>query len=318
MIIAATAAHAQDVPPPPIPAPPIPTAGGTVTPSGDMDFNVQPILSPAERPQGAAEGSNDPVQNFERFFSSEPVLPDAPKPEPLAPTVTEDTATPLPPPPVIKKAVRKAPPPFNPKSIVLPSTIYTTKYSKNNRHLPRAVYIETLKGQVPPQIDRRNINGLRALQTRDIAMGQFSPNGDPALLLPVRNRDIQTAKWLLTQGVAINQMDRYGHTALHAAVFNGDPAMVDLLLSFGANTNVADYNGVTPLMFAARRGAPVITRQLLEHGAYANATSHAGDTALHYASSMGNQEVHDLLVSAGADMYATNELGFTPDELAQF
>lgn len=232
-------------------------------PSDEMDFE----LPPTPDLKDVAPPPIDPQGQVDNFFSDAPVLdiPEEPQEKAEQPPVEA-------PPPVEekpKKIVHKAPPapPYNFKTVVLPSTIYRKAYTPDNRHLPVARYHSDMERGVIGSAMRADIGAMRALKNIGTPVDVIAENGEPSLTVAARNADAHTVHWLLIQGASVNAPAPGGMTALHYAAYRGDAAMAELLLSYGADMRATDDRGATPIKYATLSGSPETVAILRKFGA---------------------------------------------------
>jgi hypothetical protein len=305
------AAGAQDAAPPTLPAaeapvlPPAPVAAKEKDvlfeydqPSDELDFDLPPLpgLEQTKTP-APAPATADALPAPDRFFSDAPVLEEE-EPE-AAPAATPKPAemTPQKKP----KFVRRAPPapPYNFKTVKLPSTIYRKAYNEENRHLPVAYYTEDVARNIVATSQRGQTGALRALRRVGVSVNQEAENGDSVVATSTRAGRLETVHWLLIHGAAVDRPDAAGLAPLHYAAYRGDPRMVELLVAYGADVNSNDARGVTPLMYAARRGGADAVEKLIELGANPELRNSWGESAADLAARSGDKATLSVLERAG-------------------
>ncbi len=232
-------------------------------PSDEMDFDLPPLpdAGEAEAPTGDAP---DPMSEFDRFFSSAPVLED--DEEPAADTTPEpDTDMVEEEPKPKKRFVRRKPakPPFQFKSVILPSTIYKKQYDRDNEHLPIAQHRDDMDRAAFIAAERGDIATLRALKRLGTDMQQYSKAGEPSIVAAARYGQYTMVEWLLTHGAEPDAMNQKGLAAIHFAAYRNDANMIALLIEFGANPYMTDGQGNTPMAYAERRKAGA-AKEMLE------------------------------------------------------
>ncbi len=109
-------------------------------------------------------------------------------------------------------------------------------------------------------------------------------NGEMALHMVTKRRDVPWINFLAMNGADINARDREGNTALMHAARLGFVDGIQVLTARNANVNLPNSRGETPLILAVQaRNAPAV-RALLAAGADPDMTDHvAGLSAFEYA-----------------------------------
>ncbi|KAK4205112.1 ankyrin repeat-containing domain protein [Triangularia verruculosa] len=142
--------------------------------------------------------------------------------------------------------------------------------------------------------------------------------GQTALLVAVKNRDLDIVKYLITKvGADVEARNTMGQTALLVAAMNRDLDIVKLILDVGADVEARDgAEGQTALLVAATIGHLDIVKYLIaEAGADVEARDRQGMTALLWAGEQSTQWsghleiVRYLITEAGADAGARDNLG---------
>ncbi len=129
-------------------------------------------------------------------------------------------------------------------------------------------------GKVQELIDK---NPATILLTRD-------DNGDTALHIVAKRRDLPWLQFMLGKGAPIDTKDRDGNTALVDAARIGFQEGENQLLQIGANANLSNNRGETALIIATQAHDIESVRLLLQYGADPHETDHvAGMSALDYA-----------------------------------
>jgi len=120
-------------------------------------------------------------------------------------------------------------------------------------------------------------NPATILVTRD-------DNGDTALHIVTKRRDLPWLQFMLAKGVPIDTKDRDGNTALIDAARIGFAEGESQLLQVGASPNLANNLGETALIIATQAHDLGAVRTLLQYGADPRETDHvAGLSAIDYA-----------------------------------
>lgn len=119
--------------------------------------------------------------------------------------------------------------------------------------------------------------GSTVVNTRD-------EDGDQALHIVVKRRDLYWVQFLLANGAELNGRDRAGNTPLLLAASLGFSEAVRLMVSLRAQVNLANGRGETPLIKAVQVRDPDSVTLLLTAGANPDATdSVQGLSARDYA-----------------------------------
>lgn len=135
-----------------------------------------------------------------------------------------------------------------------------------------------------------NEPGSVVVNTRDKA------NGETALHIVTKRRDVTWIKFLSQRGANPNIADRNGVTPLVLAVNLGFVEGVEELLKAGADVDVSNDAGETPLISSVHRRDTALMRLLLENGANPDRTDNSGRSARDYVALMnGNTILVDLL-----------------------
>jgi len=109
-------------------------------------------------------------------------------------------------------------------------------------------------------------------------------NGDNALHIVTKRRDLPWLQFMLAKGVPVDSKDRDGNTALVDAARIGFEDGVNQLLEVGASPNLANNRGETALIIATQTHDLGSVRLLLQYGADPRETDHvAGMSAIDYA-----------------------------------
>jgi len=145
--------------------------------------------------------------------------------------------------------------------------------------------------------------------------------GDTALLLAIRNSDLELSKVLLgIRNIDPSYPDRQQHTPLTLSVIKQHPALVELLLSQRlSNIDLLDTSGNAAIHHATNWGNVGIIEGLLKTGADINNKNANGDTPLLLATRAGNEALVRLLVKNdyNADKLITDAKGKTALNVAK-
>ena len=163
-------------------------------------------------------------------------------------------------------------------------------------------------------IERNDAASVRAQLAAGSDVNATDPDGQPALLLAVRDKSDAVARVLLgAPKLDIDQTNRSGETALMIACLLGDDALVRTMVEQGATI---ERSGWTPLSYAATNGHTAIVRYLLTHGARVDAPATNGTTPLMMAAYFGHLDTVRALLAAGANPALRNGLGYRAVDLA--
>lgn len=123
-----------------------------------------------------------------------------------------------------------------------------------------------------------NDETTRIINTRD------SSNGETALAIVVKNRDLTWIRFLLAKGANPGIGDKEGMTPLMHATLLGFAEGADALLQRGATVDQANSRGETALILAVQRRDNAIVRMLIARKANPDKADHvAGLSARDYA-----------------------------------
>jgi ankyrin repeat protein len=139
-------------------------------------------------------------------------------------------------------------------------------------------------------------------------VNEQNEQGESALIIAARAKNVKSMQILLERGAGINHADKNGITALLSSQRLGCWSAVKLLLDRGADVNIADSFGATPLLEASREHNADLVKVLLDKGAQVDPPSQYS-SPLHSAltfwldstcETKGGKTVR-LLLEAGAD-----------------
>jgi uncharacterized protein len=150
-------------------------------------------------------------------------------------------------------------------------------------------------------------------------MGLNASDGE-AFLNAIKDGDSNKALELVNQpGSRVANYRGYnGDTALHMVTRKRELDWVGFLLSRGADPNIGDSNGDTPMMIAASIGFEEAATQMLRRGARVDATNRRGETALTVAVQQRQPRLVELLLRAGANPdKADHVTGYSPRDYAK-
>lgn len=150
-------------------------------------------------------------------------------------------------------------------------------------------------------------------------MGMNSSDGE-TFLKAVKEGDANKAIELANQpGSRVASYKGYdGDTALHIVTRKRELDWVGFLLNKGADPNAFDSKGDTPLTIAAGNGFEEAAALMLRSGAKVDAGNRRGETALTIAVQQRQQRMVELLLRAGANPdKADHVTGYTPRDYAK-
>jgi ankyrin repeat protein len=141
-----------------------------------------------------------------------------------------------------------------------------------------------------------------------------------AFLKAIKDEDVNKALELANQpGSRVASYRGYnGDTALHIVTRTRELDWVGFLLNKGADPNVGDANGDTPLIISAGMGFEEAAGYMLAKGARVDAINRRGETALAVAVQQRHPRMVELLLKAGANPDKPDRVsGYTPREYAK-
>jgi ankyrin repeat protein len=141
-----------------------------------------------------------------------------------------------------------------------------------------------------------------------------------SFLTAVKEGDVNKALELANQpGSRVANYRGYeGDTALHIVTRKRELQWVGFLLNKGADPNVGDSNGDTPLMIAASIGFEEAAGFMLAKGAKVDAINRRGETALAIAVQQRQPRLVEVLLKAGANPDKQDRVsGYSPRDYAK-
>lgn len=155
---------------------------------------------------------------------------------------------------------------------------------------------------------------IRTLLKRGFDPNTLSPNGEPALILALREPALKVVAALLeSQTIQVEFRTVKDESPLMLAALRGYTEVCKQLIAHDADVNKP---GWTPLHYAATSGHGKIVELLLDNHAYIDASSPNGSTPLMLASKYGTFDVVKQLLEAGADPSIKNDLQLTAIDFA--
>lgn len=137
--------------------------------------------------------------------------------------------------------------------------------------------------------DRDGTKAQEALSKPGNALIQTrADNGETALHIVTRRRDILWVRFMLGQGANVNAQDNQGNTALLDAAQIGFSEGISQLLQIGASVDLPNNRGETPLIIATQAHDLDSVKFLIQYGANPKIQDHvAGMSAMDYAARDG-------------------------------
>ncbi|KAH8263555.1 hypothetical protein KR044_010530 [Drosophila immigrans] len=149
---------------------------------------------------------------------------------------------------------------------------------------------------------------LLAAQTAD-QLKATTANGDTALHLAARRRDVDMVRILVDYGTNVDTQNGEGQTPLHIAAAEGDEALLKYFYGVRASASIAD-NQRTPMHLAAENGhAHVIEILADKFKASIFERTKDGSTLMHIASLNGHAECATMLFKKGVYLHMPNKDG---------
>jgi len=206
--------------------------------------------------------------------------------------------------------------PLSYKTQLLPNAISKKTYSRDNQHLPQAVYNEEYKEILFSSAASGNLDILRAMiaefgdtEVRDL-------DGNTPLIYAAMAGTFQSVISLTSLEANINAQNYSGVSALSAATKLGRLDIAQFLLSRHADPELGDKTDKTPLMIASEMDFSRIAELLLDSSAEQNTKMKNGNTAIHLAVKNNSLATLNLLITNGAEIDIRNFKGYTPLMLA--
>ncbi|XP_055387350.1 serine/threonine-protein phosphatase 6 regulatory ankyrin repeat subunit A isoform X6 [Condylostylus longicornis] len=135
-------------------------------------------------------------------------------------------------------------------------------------------------------------------------------NGDTALHLAARRRDVDMCRILVDYGTNVDTQNAEGQTPLHIAAAEGDEQLVKYFYGVRASASIADKQDRTPMHLAAENGHAHIIEILADKfKASIYERTKDGSTLMHIASLNGHAECATMLFKKGVYLHMPNKDG---------
>lgn len=200
----------------------------------------------------------------------------------------------------------------NYRTQLLPSSVSKKEYSRENQHLPKAVYNVEYKKILFDSAAAGNLDVLRAMVAEFGDTEILDKEGNTPLIYAAMAGNLQSVITLISLGANVDASNFTGVSALYAATKLGRIDIVIYLATRVTNPDDADINNKTPLMIAAEMDYSRIATVLLKRGANIDNRMLDGTSAMHLAAKKGSLATMNLLLTKGADTDVRNIEGETP------
>ncbi|XP_073678272.1 transient receptor potential cation channel, subfamily N, member 1 [Garra rufa] len=153
---------------------------------------------------------------------------------------------------------------------------------------------------------RELLSGQSELQIKAVK----TANGDTALHICCRRKDVEMAKVLVEFGANPDSQNNDWQTPLHIAALEGDENMLKFLYHCKASPNILDKMERSPLHIAAEQGHTNVVEILTEKfKSCVLARTKDGNTLLHIASQCGHPATALALLRKGVPLHMPNKSG---------
>lgn len=125
---------------------------------------------------------------------------------------------------------------------------------------------------------------------------------ESALLIAVRNSNIEIVKNLLDKGASTEIKDSNLDTPLLIASSQGDSEVCEMLVDYGANMDVLNSKSEDPLKIAVKRGNQQLVEVYIKNGIDINKKDTNNDSPLLLAAKLKQTEIFKLLLDNGASI----------------
>ena len=161
-----------------------------------------------------------------------------------------------------------------------------------------------------------DVSTVRSLIKQGISPNTVDENGNPMLVLAIKDHSYQVVELLLaSKEIDVDISNKLGETPLMMASINGEMPIVKTLVI--NNKAQIDHIGWTPLHYACAKGHLDVASFLIANGANVNALSLGGTTPLMMAVQSGNELLVKLLLDKGADLQLRNAEGISAIDIAE-
>ena len=160
-----------------------------------------------------------------------------------------------------------------------------------------------------------DVNTVKSLISQGINPNLVDSNGNPMLVLAIKDRSYKVIDVLLTtKGMDVDLSNKQGETPLMIASINGDLPLVRTLVL--KNKAQLDHISWTPLHYACAKGHLDIAQFLIANGAKVDSLNLGGTTPLMMAVQSGNELLVKLLLDKGANLQLRNAEAITAIDIA--
>jgi ankyrin repeat protein len=161
-----------------------------------------------------------------------------------------------------------------------------------------------------------DVSEVKSLLQAGISPNAVDPNGEPMLVLAVKDKSSKVIELLLKdKNIDVDLSNNHGETPLMIASIQDDlPTVKALVLQ---NKARIDHIGWTPLHYACTKGHLEVAQFLVSNGAIVDSRSLNGTTPLMMAVQSGNENLVKFLLDQGADLQIKNGLGLTAIDIAE-
>ena len=160
-----------------------------------------------------------------------------------------------------------------------------------------------------------NVSEVESLLSKGVNPNAVDPNGNPMLLLAIKDNSSQVIDLLLSNPKTdVDLSNKSGETPLMIASIQGNLALVKTLVL--KHKAILDHIGWTPLHYACAKGHLEVAEFLIVNGALIDSVSLNGTTPLMMAVQSGNEQLVKLLLDKGANLQLRNTQGLSAIDIA--